>query len=65
MDISRAASAASNASLGSVQGQASLMMLKKAIALQESNALQLVNAIPQAPRIDPAATVGGRINTFA
>lgn len=65
MNVSSAAAAASSANLASVQGQASLMVFKKAIDLQESSALQLLQAIPQPAALNPAASVGGRIDTYA
>ncbi len=64
MDVSAAVSAASAASPGSVQGQASLLMLKKAMELQKANAAQLLQTLPQATPT-PGATVGGTINTYA
>lgn len=65
MNVSSAAAAASSANLASVQGQASLMVFKKAVDLQEANALQLLQTIPQPAPLNPAATVGGRIDTYA
>ena len=43
-----------------------MLMLRKAMEMQRSNAQQLLQALPQpvaAP--DPTATVGSVINTFA
>jgi hypothetical protein len=60
------AAAISANSLARVQAQASVLVLKESLDMQESLALQLLGALPQpvaAP--DPAATLGGRIDTYA
>lgn len=64
MNVSATVSAASTGSLATVQGQASLLVQKKAMQLQEANALQLLQTLPQ-PTPPLGATVGGTINTFA
>jgi len=64
MDVSAAAGAASASSLATVQGQASMLVLKKAMELQAAHALQLLQGLPQ-PMPTPGATVGGTINTYA
>ncbi len=66
MDVSAIAARFSAMALANTQGQASLLVLKKTLDVQQSTALQLLQAIPQAPRaVDPSATVGTRIDTFA
>ena len=64
MDVSAAASAASASSLATVQGQASMLVLTKAMELQAANALQLLQGLPQATPT-PGAALGGTINTYA
>ena len=64
MDVSAAASAISANSLATVQNQASMLVLKKSLQIQQTNALQLLQALPQ-PTPTPGATVGGTIDTFA
>jgi putative motility protein YjfB-like len=65
MNVSTLAAAASANSMATVQGQASLLVLKKAMELQQSNAAQLLQALPQpAAGPTPGATLGGSIDTF-
>jgi hypothetical protein len=56
---------ASANSAATVQAQASLLVLRKAMELQRSSAAQLLQALPQ-PAATPAAdaTVGGTIDIF-
>ncbi|NMG74519.1 YjfB family protein [Aromatoleum diolicum] len=63
MNVSALASAAS-ANVATVQAQASLLVLKKAMDLQQANAAQLLKALPPASGPTPGATVGGTIDTF-
>lgn len=65
MNVSALASAASASAATTVQGQASLLVLKKAMDLQQANAAQLLQALPQSAQPAPGATLGGTINTFA
>ena len=65
MNISALASAASANSPATIQGQASLLVLKKAMDLQQANAAQLLQSLPPPISPTPGATVGGVINTFA
>lgn len=64
MDVSALASAVSASSSATVQGQASLLVLKKAMQMQEANAAQLLQALPKPSGPTPGATVGGTIDTF-
>ena len=41
-----------------------MLVLKKAMQIQETNALQLLQALPQ-PMPTPGAAVGGTIDTYA
>ena len=54
-----------NASAGSVQGAAALLMLKKSNAVEEGPALQLIHALPQATALATTGPVGTQVNTFA
>ena len=55
---------ASSADLGTVQGAASITVLKKALDAQASTAAQLIEALPQ-PALAGSGTVGTRLNTYA
>lgn len=60
------AAAISANSLAMIQAQASVLVLKKSLDLQATLALQLLEALPQPVSVpDPAATLGGRIDTYA
>jgi len=56
---------ASSADLGTVQGAASLMVLKKALNAQEATAAQLIAGLPQAQPLATSGSVGTLVNTFA
>ena len=53
MDISSLSRLSSVMSLESAQGDASMLVLKKAIDIQAQNALQLLEALPQMPSNPP------------
>lgn len=66
MDVSAIASAASANAMARVQQDASLMVLKKGMDLQEQSAMQLLQAIPAPPSSAPVGgTAGGVIDTWA
>lgn len=65
MDISSAAAAYSALSLSNVQAEAAMRTLKKTLDLQQAAALQLLEALPEVPAVDPSATVGVSIDTWA
>lgn len=52
-------------SLGQIQAQVSIETLRKALDLQKSLALQLLQALPNQPSSNPTATVGRNVDTFA
>jgi hypothetical protein len=56
---------ASAADPATVQGTASLLMLKKAMEAQESTAAQLISALPLQPALAASGAVGTQLNTFA
>lgn len=66
MDVvtSSAASSASAATPGSVQGAASVRVLKKAMDLQAASATQLIASLPQ-PALATSGSLGTKVNTFA
>jgi hypothetical protein len=67
MDIANATlvnNAASSAP-GSASGQASLLVLKKAISLESQNMMQLLDAVPAAPPLARSGSLGTRLNVFA
>jgi hypothetical protein len=55
---------ASGADLGSVQGAASVMVLKRALQAQASSAVQLIQALPQ-PALASSGSLGTQVNTYA
>lgn len=66
MDVPGLAARLSAMTLANTQTQASMLILRKTLEVQQTSAQQLLQAIPRPPaRIDPTATVGTRIDTFA
>lgn len=67
MSISSVSSAAASmASPNTVSGQAALLTFRKALDIEASNALQLLQALPQvAPVAQPGQTVGANVDTYA
>jgi hypothetical protein len=61
---SSAAASAGAATPGSVQGAASVLVLKKALAMQAASATQLIESLPQ-PALATSGTLGTKLNTFA
>ena len=59
-----AAAQASTADLSSVQGSASVLVLRKAIDAQASTAAQLIQALPQPP-LATTGPLGTQVNTYA
>ena len=55
---------ASAADLGTVQGQAALSVLKKALDMQASSAALMLQALPQ-PALVTSGTLGTRVNAYA
>lgn len=55
---------ASSASAETVKGQASLLMLKKAMQQQESSAAQLIQSLPQ-PALATQGQLGTQLNVYA
>lgn len=62
--MTAAVSGASAATPGSVQGAASVLVLKKALDMQASSATQLIASLPQ-PALASSGTIGTKVNTFA
>ena len=62
--VSSATAAASAADLGSVQGAASISVLKKALNAQASSAAQLIQALPQ-PALATSGSLGTQVNAYA
>ncbi len=63
MDVTAVAASVSEFKQTQVQAEVSMHMLKKALEMQESMALQLLQALPQSAAVGSAA--GGHINTYA
>ena len=55
---------ASSADLSTIQGTASVLVMKKALDAQTAGAAQLIAALPQ-PALATSGTVGTKVNTFA
>ena len=54
---------ASVADLATVEGAASLLVLKKALNLQAASAAQLIQALPQ-PALAASGSLGTQVNTY-
>jgi hypothetical protein len=63
--VSAAVNGASNGDLGTVQGAASTLVLKKALDMQAAGAIELLNTLPQQPALATQGSVGRNVNTFA
>lgn len=63
--VSAAVNSASNGDLGTVQGAASTLVLRKALDMQAAGAIALLNALPQQPALATEGNVGRNVNTFA
>ena len=55
---------ASAADLGTVAGQASVSVLKKALHQQGAAAMKLLDSLPQ-PQLADSGTLGTQVNTYA
>lgn len=64
MDVSSVAASISALSQSNVRAQASMLMLKKALDLQQSSAMQLLQALPAPVQAPSGATVGTRVDIF-
>ena len=62
--IRSATAAASSADLGTVQGNAAVSVLKKALNLQASSAAQLIEALPQ-PALATSGAIGTQVSRYA
>ncbi len=63
--VSAAVNSASNGTPGTVQSAASTLVLKKALDMQTSGAVELLNALPQQPALATQGNIGRHVNTFA
>jgi hypothetical protein len=61
---SSAVSGASSSTPGSVQGVASVLVLKKALDMQAASATRLIESLPQ-PALASSGTLGTKLNTYA
>lgn len=61
---SSAVSGASASTPGSVQGAASVLVLKKALDMQSASATTLIESLPQ-PVLATSGTLGTKVNTYA
>jgi hypothetical protein len=64
MDVASIAAAASANAMAEVQQEAAVSVLKKTLDIQQQSAMQLLQAIPQAPA-PSVGTAGGYIDTWA
>jgi hypothetical protein len=55
---------ASSADLSTVQGNAAVSVMKKAMNLQAASTAQLIQSIPQ-PALASSGSLGTQVNTFA
>ncbi len=67
MDISAAsiASASSQIAQQRTAQQAEVLVLKKAMEVQEAGALALLQALPPVPQLATEGTLGTQVNTYA
>jgi|GWRWMinimDraft_11_1066019.scaffolds.fasta_scaffold69387_2 hypothetical protein len=56
---------ASSATPGTVQGAAALMVLRKTMDMQAAGAMQLIQALPQAPSLAASGQLGTQLNVYA
>jgi hypothetical protein len=61
--VSSAAASASSATTGSVQGAASISVMKQAMNLQATTAAQLLASVQQ-PVLASSGTLGTRVNAY-
>lgn len=65
MNVSAIAATATRLSEERVASQANVLVLKKAMDVQEAGALALLAALPTPPTPAPAGTLGGHVDTYA
>lgn len=67
MDISVASVAAASSQIAQQRTaqQAEVLVLKKAMELQEAGALALLQALPPVPQLATEGTLGTQVNTYA
>jgi len=53
------------APMGSVQAEAQISVLKKAMHLQAQGVMELLNAVPPNPPLASSGSLGTRLNTYA
>lgn len=63
--VASAVSSASNGAPGTVGNAASLLVLRKAMDVQEAGAIALLAALPQPPALATEGSLGRNINTYA
>jgi hypothetical protein len=65
MDTTAIASLASNVAATAPSDRVGVAVLKKALDIEAANALALIQALPQAPRVNLPAHLGQNIDTTA
>jgi hypothetical protein len=67
MDISAASVAAASSQIAQQRTaqQAEVLVLKKAMDIQEAGALALLQALPPVPQLATEGTLGTQVNTYA
>lgn len=63
--VGAAVNSAAGSDLGTVQGAASTLVLKKALEVQAQGAMALLNALPQQPALATQGSLGRHVNVFA
>lgn len=63
--VSAAVSSASNAAPGTTAQAASLLVLKKALDVQQAGALALLDALPPQPALATEGSLGRNLNLYA
>lgn len=63
--VNAAATSASRGDLGTVQGTASMLVLRKALDVQAAAAIALLDALPRQPVLATEGHVGRNVNVYA
>jgi len=63
--VNAAVASASSGDVGTVQGAAGILVLRKALDTQAAGAMALLNALPQQPALATQGNVGRNVDTYA
>lgn len=63
--VNAAVTSASRGDLGTVQGTASMLVLRKALDVQAAGAVALLDALPRQPVLATEGNVGRNVNVYS